>query len=58
VRAFVLSKIPDSHVPAAIAADQLALIGVDNHIIDWSAMGVVALHTASPCVPDLDRAVL
>lgn len=58
VRALVLAQIPDAHIAPAIAADQLALIRVDDDIIDRDAMGVVALHAARACVPDLDGAIL
>lgn len=58
MRAFILAQIPDPNVPTAIAADQLALVRVDNHIIDRHAVGVVSLQAAAARVPDLDRAVL
>ena len=66
--AFVLPQIPDPHISTTITRNQLALIGMDNDIIDGSdmgdniphrsAMGVVALDASSPSVPDFDSAIL
>src|SRR5690349_19625356 len=58
VAALVLAQIPDAHIAATVTADQLALVRMNDDIIDWHAVGVVPLHVATPCVPDLDRAVL
>ena len=57
MRAFVLAQIPDSDVSAPVAGDQLALVGVDNHVIDRTAMLVIALYAPTPSIPDLHRAV-
>ena len=54
--AFVLAEIPDSHVAAAIAGDEFALIGVDYDVVDRDAMRVVALDVAAAGVPDLHGA--
>lgn len=57
MRAFILSQIPDPDIPPAIARNQLALIGMDNHIIHRTAVLVVPLYTPRPRIPDLDRAI-
>jgi hypothetical protein len=57
MRAFILSQIPNAHIPTAIAADQLTLIRMDDHIVDRRTMGIVALHAARPRIPNLDRTV-
>jgi hypothetical protein len=57
VTALVLSEVPDAHVSSAVAANELALVGVDDHIVDWHTVGIVALHVAAPRIPDLDSAV-
>jgi hypothetical protein len=58
VAALVLAQIPDAHIAAAVAADQLALIRVDHDVVDRHAVGVVPLDVTAAGVPDLDRAVL
>lgn len=57
MRALVLAQVPDAHVSSAVAADQLALVRVDDHVIDGHAVGVVALHAARARIPDLDGAI-
>jgi hypothetical protein len=57
VAALVLAKIPDAHVAAAVTANELALVRVDDYIVDGDAVGVVALDVAAARVPDLDGAV-
>lgn len=64
----VLTQIPDPHIPTTITRNKLALIGMNDDIINGgdmgdnipngSPMGVVALNASSPCVPDLDSAIL
>lgn len=56
--ALVLSQIPDPHIPSAVTTNELALVRVDDHIVHRHAVGIVPLHIAAPCIPDLDRAVL
>ena len=57
VRAFVLSQVPDSHIAAAIATNQLPLIGMDNDIINRHAVHIVTLYIATPRVPDLHSTI-
>ena len=35
VRARVLCEIPDLYTPVLVAADELPLIWMDHHVIDW-----------------------
>ena len=58
MRALVLAEIPDAHVAAAVARYQLALVRVDDDVVDGGAVGVVALNGAGADIPDLDGAVL
>ncbi len=60
MRTLVLAQIPDTHVAATITTDELALVRMDDNIINREATGVrvVALHRGRTRVPDLDRAVL
>jgi hypothetical protein len=58
VRTFVLAKIPYAHITPAVTADKLALIGVDDHIVDGNTMGIVPLHIPAPRIPDLDGPIL
>ena len=56
--ALVLRKIPNSDTAISVAADELALIRVYDHIVHRTSMPVVPLHSRTLCVPDLDRPVL
>ena len=58
MRALVLAQVPDPHITPAITANELALIGVNDDVVDGRAMGVVTLDTARPRIPDLDGAIL
>lgn len=57
VRTAVLRQIPHLYRPILIAADQLALVGVDDNLVDWCLVVVVPLDMARPGVPDLERVV-
>ena len=58
VRAVVLGQVPDTNAAAAVAADDLALVGVDDDVVDGTAVVVAALDAAGAGLPDLDGAVL
>lgn len=58
VAALVLAQIPDPDIAAPVAANQLALVRMDHHVVHGHAVRVVPLHIAAACVPDLDCAVL
>ena len=57
MRAFILAQIPDPDIPSPIARNQLALIGMDNHIVHRTPVLVVPLYTPRPRIPGLDRAI-
>ena len=56
--AFVLSKVPNAHIAPAVAADQFALVGMDDHVIYGTGVVVVTLDHTRLGVPYLDRAIL
>lgn len=58
VRALVLTQVPDANISSTVTADQLALIWMDNHIIDRNAVCVISLYVPAPGVPDLDGPIL
>lgn len=58
MRALALTEVPDANIAAAVAADQLSLIRVDDHVVHGAAMVVVALYRPPRRVPDSHRAVL
>lgn len=58
VAAIVLGEIPDLDTAGAVAADDLALVGVDDDIVGGAAVIVAALDGAGARLPDLDGAVL
>jgi hypothetical protein len=51
----ILAQIPNPHIASAITTNQLALIRMDDHIIDGNAMHVVPLHAARPRIPYLSK---
>lgn len=65
--AFILAQIPNPDIAASITRDQLALVRVDDHVVDGSdmcdqvsrgsAVDVIALDAACSCIPDFDRAI-
>ena len=55
--AFVLSQIPDPHIPSSVTAYELSLIRMDNHIIDRTAVRIIPLHRCSPGIPNLYSAI-
>ena len=55
--AFAFAEIPDADVAAAVAADQLTLIRVDDYIVDRMSVLVVALDLTRSCVPNSYGAV-
>lgn len=58
MRADALTQVPNADHASAITADQLALVGVDDDVVDSSFVRVVALEAAGTSVPHLDGAVL
>lgn len=58
MRADTLTQVPNADYPSAITADQLALVGMDDDVVDCSFVRVVALEATSTSVPHLDGAVL
>lgn len=57
MRAVVLSQIPYSDTSSPIAADDLALVWMDDHVIDWRSMAVTSLNSSTACLPNLDRSI-
>jgi hypothetical protein len=57
VAALVLAQIPNAHVASAVAANELALVGMDDYVVYRHAVRVVALHISAASIPDLDSAV-
>jgi hypothetical protein len=58
VGAVILSQIPDANTSPTVAADDLALVGVDYYIVDRMAVRVAALNSARTSLPDLDCTIL
>ncbi len=55
---FIFAKVPNSNISTAVAGNQLPLVGVDNDVIDWNFMVIVALYASCPCIPNLYSAIL
>lgn len=58
VGAAVLGEVPDPDAAGAVAADDLALVGVYDDVVGGAAVVVAALDGAAAGLPDLDGAVL
>lgn len=58
VRAVVLAQIPDAYAPAAVTADNLALVRVNYDVVRGGAVVVTPLYRTAPRLPDLDGSVL
>jgi hypothetical protein len=52
--ALVLAEIPDPHISAAVAGNELSLVWMNDDVVDRYAVGVVPLDVATSSVPDLD----
>lgn len=58
VRAVILRQVPDTNVSSAIAADDLALVWVDDDVVDGGAVVIASLDGTAASLPDLDGAIL
>lgn len=58
VGALILSQIPDTHITSAVAADEFALVWVDDDVIYRYAMAVISLDASGAGVPNFDGAIL
>lgn len=57
MRAVVLSQVPDTHTAAPITANDLALVGVNHHVVDRTAVRVAPLDRTAARLPDLHCAI-
>lgn len=55
--ALVLAEVPDPNIATTVTRNELALVGMDDHIVDGEAMSVVTLDATKTSIPDLDRAI-
>lgn len=58
MRAVVLRKIPDPNTSTTIATDNLALVGVNDYIVDRATVGIASLNGSASSLPDLHGAIL
>lgn len=58
MRTAVLGQVPDSDTPTMITADDLALVWVDDNVVDWRVVVVAALNGAGASFPDFHGSVL
>lgn len=56
--AVVLREVPDPDAPGPVAANDLALVGVDYHVVGRALVVVTPLDRARSRLPDLDGPVL
>jgi hypothetical protein len=57
MRAVVLCKIPYAHAASTVTGNDLALVWVDDYIVDRGAMGIASLDRTAPGLPDFDCAI-
>ena len=55
--AIVLSQVPNTNTSSAITANNLALVGMNDHIVDRAAVRVASLDGTTSSLPDLDKAI-
>lgn len=55
--AVILCQVPDAHATRPVAADDLALIRVDNDVVCGASVIVASLNRARACFPNLNRAI-
>ncbi len=58
MRACILSQVPNPDTASAVAADDLALVGMDDYIVDRTTVVIAPLDAAAASLPDLDVAIL
>jgi len=58
VGAVVLCKIPNTNTTTTITADNLALIRVDDNVVDCATVGIATLNRAATGLPDLNSTIL
>lgn len=57
MRAVVLGQIPYANAASAVAADDLALVGMYDDVVGRAAVVVAALYRAAARLPDLYCAI-
>lgn len=55
--ALILAQVPDPDVPATVAADQLSLIRMNDHVVHGNSMTVISLNVTSASIPYFDCAI-
>lgn len=58
MRTVVLGQVPDSDTTTTIAADDLALVWMNDYIIDWTTMAITALNRTAASFPDFHSSIL
>ena len=58
VGAFVVAQVPDHDHPATVAGNELALVGVDDDVVDRMVVGVGSLNETTSCIPNSYCAIL
>lgn len=53
-----LAQVPDTDHTGVVTTDELALVGMNDYIIDRSSVNVVPLQATSTSIPDLHSSIL
>jgi hypothetical protein len=57
VSTLVLAQVPDANISSTVTADQLALVWMNDDVVDGNSVRVIALDTRGTGIPDLDGAI-
>lgn len=53
-----LAQVPDTDHTGVVTTDELALIGMNDHIIDCSPVDIIPLQATGTGIPDLHSSIL
>ena len=52
-----LAEVPNTNHAGVVSTDQLTLVWMNDNIIDWCLMDIVALQATGPSIPDLHSSI-
>lgn len=55
--AYTLTQVPDTHHTSSVTTDELALVRVNDYVVDRGSVDIVTLQTTGSGIPNLDRTI-
>ena len=55
---YTLTQVPDTDHTGVVATDELALVGMDDHIVDCSTVNIIPLQATCASIPNLHSSIL